>query len=436
MLFTTKYGVLVAAMLLVVVPEQLMHVHAEPKKCPTEPNVVGFTSIHDLNHWMATLWYFINSGGFYPAPYFFTLCPNMVFEDDFIFPVLNDTWIICGAVGKSSDNCIIRGNETQIIIVPHEYKDETSNAPSLEHVHFLGLTMKESTDVSVGAYGAPNAWAFFHDCHWEGHVGRFAFHMLPPDNLSDSKTGPQTRTSMVVQLDGCTFKNNNQKHSNIVNNGGILSANNITFRHNENKWANILNFEDEYTSVRESLMEENDNYFTFISIGGTLRLYDDYFRANENKETVIHIIDGGSMVVELSSFMDNNNAVGPGIIDFESSLILNEKNSGFSNSGFGCEGFLLLAKDSVCEIEGECPATCCQFHDNTCDLSTSRPTIFSTNPPTRTPTMKPSTNPAQATLNQMQGKSSSSSGAFRGSREVVLMTLCLGLMSTLFLTFS
>jgi len=127
---------------------QMQDVTGEPVPCPTDPDIIGFSTINELNQWMSTIWYFINSGGFYPPPYFFSLCPNTVFDDSFIFPVLNDTWILCGSLGKASDNCILQANETQIVILPHDYSSEGSKAPALEHVNFLGLTLRKSTDVS------------------------------------------------------------------------------------------------------------------------------------------------------------------------------------------------------------------------------------------------------------------------------------------------
>lgn len=154
------------ALLLLSTSFQLHEIAGEPSPCPNDPSVVGFSTISELNQWMSTIWYFINSGGFYPPPYFFSLCPNTIFEDSFVFPVLNDTWILCGGKGESSDNCILQQNETQVIILPHDYESEGAIAPKLEQVNFLGLTMKGSTDVSIGAYGSPSAWAFFKDCHW------------------------------------------------------------------------------------------------------------------------------------------------------------------------------------------------------------------------------------------------------------------------------
>jgi len=191
----------------------LIVAQGEPSACPTDPDVIGFTTINDLNEWMSTIWYFINSGGFYPPPYFFSLCPNTVFDDSFIFPVLNDTWVLCGGSGSSEDNCIVQTNETQVILLPHDYTSEGAVAPPLEQVNFLGLTFRKSSDVSIGAYGSANSWVFFKDCHWEENFGRFSIHILPSNlpevaekekgAISSSKTTDDE--AMFVQLLDCTF---------------------------------------------------------------------------------------------------------------------------------------------------------------------------------------------------------------------------------------
>ena len=135
-----------------------------PIACPGNPDMEGFTTIKDLNFFMFSVWTFINEGGQLQPPFFFTLCPNTVYSDDYIFPILNDTWIICGDTGASSNNCTLT-NETHIVILPHDYEEATTE--SLEQVNFFGLTMKESTEVSVAGYGSPEGWAYFYDCHWE-----------------------------------------------------------------------------------------------------------------------------------------------------------------------------------------------------------------------------------------------------------------------------
>jgi len=368
---------------------------AEPTECPTDPSLKGFTTITDLNQWMSKVWYFINSGGFYPSPYFFSLCPNTVYDDTFIFPVLNDTWIICGALGSSDDNCLIQTSDTQIVILPHDYTSEGALAPPLEHVNFLGLTMRKSTDVSVGAYGATTAWAFFKDCHWVDNLGRFAIHILPPSSSGttvalekgNTRRNLQESSSMLVQLVDCSFESNKQTHSTIVNNGGTLLISDVVFKNNENAWANILTYDDKYTHIENTLFEETTNYFTIIAIQGTLHLENVNFIANTNSETVVHIIDQSHLVAENCLFSGNNNSIGPGLIDDQSILFLSEGNSGSNNSGFGCEGFLLIDEGEECDVKGECPASCCLFEDTTCDVQTSKPST------SNTPTVSPSSSP-------------------------------------------
>jgi len=144
---------------------QLLKVNGQqPEPCPTDQSISGFTSLKDLNVFMVNVWTFINQGGELSPPFFFTLCPDTIFSDDYVFPLLNDTWIICGRDGNSSNNCTLN-NETHVVILPHEYNETVT--PPLEQVNFFGLTMTESKDISVAAYGGENAWAYFFDCHWK-----------------------------------------------------------------------------------------------------------------------------------------------------------------------------------------------------------------------------------------------------------------------------
>ena len=135
----------------------------QPEPCPSDPSVTGFTSIKDLNFFMMNIWIFINQGIELEPPFFFQLCPNTTFSDDYIFPVLNDTWIICGSDGSSSNNCTLN-NETHVVMIPHEYPGAAT--VTMEHVNFFGLTLTQSNDVSVAAYSSPEAWGYFYDCHW------------------------------------------------------------------------------------------------------------------------------------------------------------------------------------------------------------------------------------------------------------------------------
>lgn len=73
--------------------------------------------------------------------------------------------------------------------------------------------------------------------------------------------------------------------------------------------------------------------------------------------------------MEGTSVRKNTNSIGPGLIDSESTFVLNERNTGYSNSGKGCSGFYILDEDTVCEINGECAALCCEFGDETCDAT-------------------------------------------------------------------
>merc|ERR1712071_329689 len=120
-----------------------------------------------------------------------------------------------------------------------------------------------------------------------------------------------------------------------------------------------------------------------MGISGDLHLDQASFVGNTNKETVVHAIDGSKVTAENCNFINNHNSIGPGLIDYESSLFFNSENSGQRNSGFGCEGFLLLDEGEVCEADGECPAFCCDFGDITCDEQTTEPSIAPSDAPSQ-----------------------------------------------------
>lgn len=139
------------------------------------------------------------------------------------------------------------------------------------------------------------------------------------------------------------------------------------------------------------------------------------------------------MTAENCVFTNNNNAIGPSMIDDESTLFYNFANAGTSNSGFGCEGFLLLEEGEVCDADGECPAICCDFGDTTCDVQTSVPSVSPTSSPTESPTtsLRPTEQQFEETdfvepiLAGISGKGTSSAvGALKPSESILALSLC------------
>lgn len=210
----------------------------EPAPCATSNNVVGFGTVRELNEHMGILWQEVNKRPDTAPrpPYRFVLCPHTVYDDDYIFPMLNDTWILCGPEGSLDDNCTLSSSETSSHVVLQPLDDVSGvTSTAVERVHFAGLTMTDNNEgVSVKAYGTQNSFATFHRCHWRvsfvhplgafGAVGRgdalrnltsfFAFRpSLISNNLLTQDNNGQFAihisgnggNAMTVGLDNCVF---------------------------------------------------------------------------------------------------------------------------------------------------------------------------------------------------------------------------------------
>lgn len=77
--------------------------------------------------------------------------------------ISSDVGIRCGPDGVSTDECTIKGGDTQFRI------QDPANT-----VLFRGIQFKESTDVSVDVLNAQTTFSsiFFLDCHWDSSTGR------------------------------------------------------------------------------------------------------------------------------------------------------------------------------------------------------------------------------------------------------------------------
>lgn len=391
----------------------LLNVYAQqPEPCPNDPSISGFTSLKDLNVFMVNVWTFINQGGQLSSPFFFTLCPDTIYSDDYIFPLLNDTWIICGRDGSASNNCTLN-NETHIVILPHEY-NETVTEP-LEQVNFFGLTLTQSTDISVAAYGSETAWAYFFDCHWKNNAADFGLHIESIDtSVSDS---------MFVQLESCTFKNDTYAHSAVFNHLGNILITDTVFEDITNEWGTLVAFYHYQTSCFDSLFKSTNNYFTIGAVGGHLSLNDNIFMENDNELATIYVSDIGGVRSVGTTFLSNSQSLGPILLSDDSFLLLNEDNIGMENSGVtDCQGFFTMKTNTTCN-ELDCPGTCCAFGNFTCDLTNDTFTPFPSISlsPTSTPTNFPrsevaspsgDTTSTTSTTSITDNESSTTSGVF------------------------
>lgn len=163
--------------------------------CPADPTIVGYTSIEALNMELQRHarkvqppidWQLgggsggggDRSGNSPPQRRFmeYTICPNTILNgEEQLTPLLGASKFVCGADGKSTNNCIIRGGTTQVLLIIDPTNDSYRMSSSLSisentfsNVYeFHGITFEESTDISIAALASYNIRAQFVDCHWK-----------------------------------------------------------------------------------------------------------------------------------------------------------------------------------------------------------------------------------------------------------------------------
>lgn len=135
--------------------QQKANINANAGPCPTNKDIIGYTSLSDINKDQATEWTRILEGKSKVDPiYSFVLCPETIFDlnnnDEENRPLeilLSGTVISCGNEmdAKINNNCIIRGGKNQIIL-----KESTDNEKfPLESIAFIGITFDQFTGTSL-----------------------------------------------------------------------------------------------------------------------------------------------------------------------------------------------------------------------------------------------------------------------------------------------
>lgn len=359
---------------LLAISNQFSQIRCQPQSCPSDPSMSGFKSVRDLNLFMLTVWNYINQGGEIDPPFFFVLCPNTDFSDDVILPMLNDTWIICGQDGISTNNCTMK-NETHVAIIPREYPGVKTE--SLEQVNFFGLTFSESTDVSIAAYGSASAWAYFHDCHWTRNIGNFGIRLEPFD--------PEINDGMLVQLEKCSFQDNTYSHSAVFNRQGYTLITESVFKNVENTWGNVVGLSHYKTEIYDTSFISTKNYFTVGAVGGFLSLFDNSLVSNINTLASIYVSEIGGFRSSGTEYLSNSHAISVVLLSSDSFLLLNEDNMGSGNSGVtSCEGIWTQEFNTTCS-DIVCPGVCCEFGNILCDLTSEPPMPNPQTPPASDP---------------------------------------------------
>eukprot|EP00560_Eucampia_antarctica_P005896 CAMPEP_0197841524 /NCGR_PEP_ID=MMETSP1437-20131217/46232_1 /TAXON_ID=49252 ORGANISM="Eucampia antarctica, Strain CCMP1452" /NCGR_SAMPLE_ID=MMETSP1437 /ASSEMBLY_ACC=CAM_ASM_001096 /LENGTH=516 /DNA_ID=CAMNT_0043451299 /DNA_START=477 /DNA_END=2024 /DNA_ORIENTATION=- len=84
----------------------------------------------------------------------------------YIYPVLDDTQIICGSSGASSDNCVIKGGDVQVLL-----RNSLAEDYVRKKAEFHGVTFASSYGLSIAAWDSPETKVTFVDCHWKRNTG-------------------------------------------------------------------------------------------------------------------------------------------------------------------------------------------------------------------------------------------------------------------------
>lgn len=119
--------------------------------CDTDPDVVGYSTIEDMNLDMQDLVANMTEGD-----NVFRLCPRTVFNViEPLTPVLNNTIFGCGENNSVEDECVFDGGSVQVLI-----------ADILENVSFEGLTFQNFNETSIGAFAPRTSVVAFTNCSW------------------------------------------------------------------------------------------------------------------------------------------------------------------------------------------------------------------------------------------------------------------------------
>jgi len=329
--------------------------------CPSNNTMMGYTSTDLLNDDIITdMTYYIFEDNDPPDFFHYVLCPETTFKiassvdpedsdgESPIIPGLANSFFTCGEDGKSDNNCTITGGDF------HFYFPDFIIA---KEVYLMGLTFTEAKIASIFGDAHPASHVIFLDSHWKNNTGSAAtfIHYTPEE---------QRRNRKLVANQPYTMED--------VNKAKLEDA----------KYLSALNHRDLQPSIKFSMscvfvdcsFTGNKNELaTIFNFGGAAELIDTTFVENEADELAIftNIGNAHAFIHENSSFLENSARLGPVYIDKDSFLQLSEDNMGSGNTGGQCDGIFLEDKLSSCfDSQAQCSGDCCEFGDESCDLST------------------------------------------------------------------
>lgn len=149
---------------------------AQPEPCSPGSMEIGYSSIARLNADMGAELSRIEGGEQPREMYNFNLCSDTEFDassDGPILPVLDNTFIMCGPDGSSSNSCLVRGGMRQLEIFD-------SRLPSYEvgTVTIMGVEFSEFKNQSVSAQASSPATVNFRDTKWTVRIRLLDIHYL------------------------------------------------------------------------------------------------------------------------------------------------------------------------------------------------------------------------------------------------------------------
>ena len=119
--------------------------------CDTDPDVVGYSTIEDMNLDMQDLVANMTDGD-----NVFRLCPRTIFiVTEPLTPIVNNTIFTCGVNNSVEDECVFDGGSEQVLI-----------EAILENVSFEGLTFQNFNETSIGAFAPTTSVVTFTNCIW------------------------------------------------------------------------------------------------------------------------------------------------------------------------------------------------------------------------------------------------------------------------------
>ena len=142
--------------------------------CPSNSDIIGYTTIAAMNTDMQTEIDRIDAGGEFDPDrtYQMVLCPSTTFDTstDILRPSLNGANFICGENGNVADGCIVSGGTENINIQP-----STVDNYDFEMIAFQGVTFEQFTDRSVNNEANSETNIEFSNSIWQNFLSDQVF---------------------------------------------------------------------------------------------------------------------------------------------------------------------------------------------------------------------------------------------------------------------